>query len=382
MTAAADLFASTFDSGRSISRFSAPGRVNLIGEHTDYNNGLVLPFAIDARTDVAVARNDDGVVRVVSAQRPESVRALEVRDIEPGGEMDWSSYPFGVFWALTEAGYQLGGVDIAISSNVPVGAGLSSSAALECAVTLGLASVFGHDVPLEDIARLAQRAENDYVGIPCGLMDQMASSVCRAGHVLFFDVGAGTMENIPFDPAAAGLTVLIIDTKAHHSLADGEYAKRRASCERAASILGVSSLSDIPFESLDETLARLNDDELVRRVRHIITENERVRRVVAQLRTADPAEIGPDLTASHVSLRDDYEVSAAELDVAVDAALEAGALGARMTGGGFGGSVVALVAADAADAIGEAVTAAFERKNLKAPSLYTVNPAEGARVDG
>jgi len=378
---AADLFASVYGTGREVAEFSAPGRVNLIGEHTDYNNGLVLPFAIDARTHVAIARNDDGVVRLVSAQRPESVRTLPVADVGPGGDMDWASYPFGIFWALSQAGYELGGADIAVDSDVPVGAGLSSSAALECAVGLALATAFGHGIPLEAIARLSQRAENDYVGMPCGLMDQMASAVCRAGHVLYFDVGAETMENIPFDPSAVGLTVLTIDTKAHHSLADGEYAKRRASCERAAGLLGLNSLSDIAFDSLAENLARLDDEQLVRRVRHVVTENERVRRVVARLRTGDTASIGPDLTASHASLRDDYEVSAPELDVAVDAALGAGALGARMTGGGFGGSVVALVPSAAVEELGRAVSAAFAAKGLTAPVLRTVVPAEGARAD-
>lgn len=381
MTVATDLFRSTYGAGAEISEFSAPGRVNLIGEHTDYNNGLVLPFAIDARTHVAIARNDDNVVRLVSEQRPESVRTLAVDRIRPGGEMEWSSYPFGVHWALTEAGHQLSGADIAINSTVPVGAGLSSSAALECAVALALTRVYRDDVPLTEIARLAQRAENDYVGIPCGLMDQMASAICRAGHVLYFDVGADTTENIPFDPAAADLTVLIIDTQAHHSLADGEYAKRRDSCERAAAALGVDWLSDIAFADLDGALGRLNDDVLVRRVRHVVTENERVRRVVTRLQASDIAGIGPDLTASHSSMRDDFEISAVELDVAVDAALEAGALGARMTGGGFGGSAIALVQQDAVESIGVAVDRAFASRSLTLPVFRTVSPAEGARAE-
>jgi len=382
MSEATALFASAFGPGREVSEFSAPGRVNLIGEHTDYNNGLVLPFAIDARTQVAVARNNENIVRVVSAQRPDSLRAVPVAQIRPGGEMDWSSYPLGVFWALTEAGHDLGGADIAISSNVPVGAGLSSSAALECGVALALSTTFGHDLGMKEIARLSQRAENDYVGIPSGLMDQMASAVCEAGNVLFFDVGAETLENIPFAPADAGLAVLIIDTKAHHSLADGEYAKRRAACERAAALLGVNSLRDISFDQLQDALLRLDEDELIRRVRHVVTENERVRRVVTRLRANETSAIGPDLTASHISLRDDYQVSAVELDVAVDAALEAGALGARMTGGGFGGSVIALVPADSVESLGQSVGNAFAAKALTAPVLRTVTPAGGARADG
>lgn len=381
MSSVADLFRATYGSSPS-AEFSAPGRVNLIGEHTDYNNGLVLPFAIDARTYVAAARNDVGLVRVVSAQRAEEVRSLAVGRILPGGEdLGWADYVFGVYWALVEAGHELGGIDLAIDSNVPVGAGLSSSAALECAVGLAMSTLFEHDLPLSGIARLAQRAENDFVGMPCGLMDQMASATCQEGSVLFFDIGHDTTEHIPFDPSVDGLAVLVIDTKAHHALADGEYAERRRSCEQAAADLGLKSLRDIEFADLDDVLARLDDDVLRRRVRHVVTENRRVENVVAQLRGPGAATIGPDMTASHVSLRDDFEVSCLELDVAVEAALGAGALGARMTGGGFGGSVIALVPLDAIETVGTAVTAAFAARSLTPPVLRTVTPAQGARVD-
>jgi galactokinase len=281
---AADLFAATF--GRPAhGSWSAPGRVNLIGEHTDYNNGLVLPFAIDARASVAAARNDDGVVRVTSAQRPGAPVELPLADIRPGGSgHDWSSYLFGVHWVLTQSGLELGGADLALDSQVPVGAGLSSSAAVECATGLALTALFDHRLDPAELARVAQRAENDYVGMPCGLMDQMASATCRAGNVLFFDVGAETTENIPFDTAASGLSVLVIDTRAHHSLADGEYAKRRASCEQAVAQLGLDSLRDIGFGDLSAALDRLDDDVLRRRVRHIVTENERVTAVVQRHR--------------------------------------------------------------------------------------------------
>ena len=378
---AADLFAAAF--GREArGSWSAPGRVNLIGEHTDYNKGLVLPFAIDARASVAGARNDDGVMRVTSAQRPGAPVELALSDIRPGdSDHDWSSYLFGVYWVLAESGLELGGVDLALDSQVPVGAGLSSSAAVECATGLAVAALFGQRLTPADLARAAQRAENDYVGIPCGLMDQMASATCRAGNVLFFDVGADTTENIPFDTAASGLSVRVIDTRAHHSLADGEYAKRRASCEQAVAELGLDSLRDIAFADLDTALGRLDDDVLRRRVRHIVTENERVRLVVGRLRHGAVADIGRDLTASHVSLRDDYEVSSVELDLAVDAALAAGALGARMTGGGFGGSVVALVPDDAVAAVEAGVASAFADRSLTAPVIRSVTPADGARAD-
>ena len=252
---------------------------------------------------------------------------------------------------------------------------------MECATGLAVLTQFGIGVPARDLARFAQRAENAYVGMPCGLMDQMASATCRAGNVLFFDVGADTTENIPFDTAASGLSVRVIDTRAHHSLADGEYAERRASCEQAVGELGLDSLRDIAFADLDVTLDRLHDDVLRRRVRHIVTENERVRLVVDRLRHGGVADIGPDLTASHVSLRDDYEVSCVELDVAVDAALAAGALGARMTGGGFGGSVVALVPDDLVGAVDAGVTGAFADRSLTPPVIRGVTPADGARAD-
>ncbi len=385
MTDLDQLFRSTF--GREpAGRYSAPGRVNLIGEHTDYNNGLVLPFAIDARARVAVARNDDDLVRVVSAQRPGPAVELPLRRIRPtAGEHDWSSYVFGVFWSLSEGlgdghGRALGGVDLALDSTVPVGAGLSSSAAVECATALAFSSLFGHQVALPELARLAQRAENDYVGMPCGLMDQMASAICRRGNVLFFDVGADTTENIPFDPAGSSLVTLVVDTRAHHSLADGEYAKRRASCEQAAELLGLKSLRDINFTDLGRALERL-DEVLQRRVRHVVTENERVRQVVGQLRAGGVAAIGPALTASHVSLRDDFEVSCVELDVAVDAALAAGALGARMTGGGFGGSIVALLPQDGVQRVTDAVNSAFADNGFDGPVVRTVTPADGARAD-
>ena len=381
MSGAGELFRHAF--GRDPEgQYSAPGRVNLIGEHTDYNNGLVLPFAIDARASVAVGRNDDGVMRVTSAQRPGPVVVLAVSDIAPRpDEHEWSGYLFGVYWVLAQSGAALTGIDIALDSQVPVGAGLSSSAAVECATGLAIATTFGFPLSSADLAKTAQKAENDYVGIPCGLMDQMASATCLAGNVLFFDVGAQTTENIPFDTAAGGLTVLVIDTRAHHSLADGEYAKRRASCEQAAARLGVQSLRDIEFDELDGALRRLDDDVLRRRVRHIVTENERVRTVVERLRAGAVSDIGPDLTASHVSLRDDYEVSSPELDLAVEAALEAGALGARMTGGGFGGSVVALVSDQLAEPVGDTVSEAFAARSLTAPVVRSVTPADGARTD-
>lgn len=425
---AADLFVTTY--GRAPDGlWSAPGRVNLIGEHTDYNNGLVLPFAIDARAQVAAARIDEPVLRIVSAQRRGAVIEAPISVLSPGSAAakGWPAYLFGPIWALAEAGIELPGGEVALDSQVPAGAGLSSSAAVECATALAMSALAEVTLGRADLARLCQHAENAFVGVPSGLMDQMASATCRAGNLLFFDVGAQTTEHIPFDPAAHGLRLLVIDTQAHHSLADGEYAKRRACCEQAAAILGLDSLRDI--ENADEALAilataasvpRADRDVLVRRVRHILTENARVQQVVDRLRNGGSGEgsadsggsgvgsnarnagnvgnnarnvgnaggagsgvgsIGSILTASHLSMRDDYQISCAELDVAVDAALAGGALGARMTGGGFGGSAIALVPADSAQSITRDVQDAFAAAGFTAPVVRSVSPADGARQD-
>lgn len=379
---APDLFRRTFGRPAEVT-CSAPGRVNLIGEHTDYSGGLVLPFAIDARAVVAGALNRDRVVRVVSAQRPGEVHEVAVAGLAPSTDAggSWSAYPLGVVWSLVESDLHSGGVDLALDSAVPVGAGLSSSAAVECATAMTVSVLDGVPLTPIQIARLALRAENDFVGVPCGPMDQTASAASEEGAVLRFDTRSGAIEHIPFDPAADGLAVLVIDTQAHHALADGEYAKRRADCEEVARRLGVRWLREVGVDDLPRALRTLDDDTLARRLRHVVGENDRVDRTVALLRAGDVAAIGPLLTASHDSLRDDYEVSSAELDVAVRAALGAGAHGARMTGGGFGGSIIALVDAPAVDAVASAVAAAFAARGWTAPAPRVVQPAAGARRD-
>jgi len=379
---AADLFAQSY-SREPEGVFSAPGRVNLIGEHTDYSGGLVLPFAIDARAWMAAARNDDSVVRAVSAQRPGPVVSVALDHLSPDSpaSQSWAGYVFGAVWALREAGHEVSGFDLALDSQVPTGAGLSSSAAVECATTLAVSSLSGLALPPLEIARLSQQAENDFVGVPCGPMDQTASAASRAGSVLLFDTRAGTVENIPFDPAADDLAVLVIDTRVAHSLADGEYARRRASCERAAAILGVGSLREVSIDDLPATLATLGDDVLVRRVRHVVTENDRVTQTVDLLREGQLSKIGDLLVASHRSLQYNYEVSCAELDQAVDSALAGGAVGARMTGGGFGGSVIALAPTELVETVIAQVKADFADRGFTAPLPRIVAPADGARRD-
>jgi galactokinase len=361
--------------------WSAPGRVNLIGEHTDYNGGFVLPFALPHRTAVGVARSDRPEWTVWSEAETRSV-TFGVDDLAPGAMPGWAGYVAGVVWALREAGVTVPYARLAVASDVPVGAGLSSSAALECSalaalVDLGSASDL---VPVATWPALAQRAENAFVGVPCGIMDQTASTLCRRGHALFLDCRTHAVEQIPFDLASAGLAMLIVDTHAPHRHCDSDYAARRSTCEAAAVALGIPALRDV--DDLPSTLAALPDDLMRRRVRHVVTENERVLATVGLLRSGAVAEIGPLLSASHTSLRDDYEVTVAELDVAVDAALAAGALGARMTGGGFGGCVIALVSLADADPVTDAVSAAFTANRFAAPSFFLATPSEGAASGG
>ncbi len=358
-------------------RWAAPGRVNLIGEHTDYNDGYVLPFALPLRTVVAAAPHHGEGWTVWSEQAGDPVEFGPAAVDEPGGVTGWAAYVAGVVWALRDAGYAVPGARLAIASDVPLGSGLSSSAALEAAVLAALVDLGGLDLPPQKQPRLAQRAENAYVGAPTGIMDQSAVIRCRAGHALFLDCRDESVEHIPFDLDAAGLAVLVVDSRAPHRHADGEYASRRAACERAAATLGVPALRDVPVEGLDGTLAQLTDDETRRRVRHVVTENQRVLDTVALLRAGRVREIGPLLTASHASMRDDFEITVPEVDTAVEAALDAGALGARMTGGGFGGCVLALVDAGRADAVADAVRAAYAGRGFTAPGTVTVLPAAG-----
>jgi galactokinase len=368
--------------------WSAPGRVNLIGEHTDYNDGFVLPFALPFRIAVAAQARTDGLFAVTTVgddARPQRAEPVPVDALKPGGVTGWAAYPAGVSWVLRQEGFT-SGADLVIAGDVPAGAGLSSSHALQCATALALLGLAGTELDRPgapsraEVAAWVQRSENDFVGVPTGLLDQTASLCCVEAHVLFLDVRTGDMEQVPFDTAAADLDVLVIDTRARHSHGDSGYRERRAGCERAAELLGVPALRDIEPAGLDEALSRL-PDELRPLVRHVVTENDRVRSTVELLRAARIAGIGPLLTASHESLRDDYRVSCLELDVAVDAARGAGALGARMTGGGFGGSAIALVPRDERRAIGDKVLAAFAERSLPAPGLFTAVPAPGAGRD-
>ncbi|NUO43627.1 MAG: galactokinase [Streptomyces sp.] len=360
--------------------WSAPGRVNLIGEHTDYNDGFVMPFALPHTALAAVSRRDDGVLRLHSADVEGGVVELRLDDLVPESDRNWTAYPAGVVWALREAGHAVTGADVHLTSTVPSGAGLSSSAALEVVVALALNDLYELGLPGWQLARLCQRAENVYVGAPTGIMDQTASACCEEGHALFLDTRDLSQKQIPFDLASEGMRLLVVDTQVKHSHSEGEYGKRRAGCERGAALLGVDALRDIAYGDLDAALARLGDDEeAVRLVRHVVTEDERVEKAVALLESGDTRAIGPVLVAGHASLRDDFRVSCPELDLVVEAAVNAGALGARMTGGGFGGSAIVLADVADVDTITKAVEEAFATAGFTAPRVFEAVPAPGAR---
>ncbi|WP_119728530.1 galactokinase [Thermomonospora amylolytica] len=368
----------------------APGRVNLIGEHTDYNDGLVLPFALPRGVSVAAARRDDGVLELRSLQAAASGCRVRIDDLAPGTVDGWAVYPAGVAWALREHG--VGGASLLVDSDLPQGAGLSSSAALECATALALCDLYGVEPDRAELARLAQRAENEFAGVPCGIMDQSASLLCTAGHALLLDCRSGLSAQVPL-PLGEDLSLLVVDTRAAHALTGGEYAARRAECEQAARLLGVDSLRDVTdlpsaLESLRAArrprsfLRRSGGPDtavLQRRVQHVVTENHRVEAVVGLLRAGALAEVGAILTACHLSLRDQFEVSWPEADTAVDAALRAGARGGRMVGGGFGGSIIVLTAADRLDAVRDSITAAYAERGWAAPAFLDAVPSAGAR---
>ncbi|MGW2516616.1 galactokinase [Streptomyces sp. NPDC001617] len=360
--------------------WSAPGRVNLIGEHTDYNDGFVMPFALPHTAVAAVARREDGVLRLHSADVEGGVVELRLDALQPESDRSWTAYPAGVVWALREAGHPVTGADVHLASTVPSGAGLSSSAALEVVVALALNDLYELGLQRWQLARLCQRAENVYVGAPTGIMDQTASACCEEGHALFLDTRDLSQKQIPFDLAAEGMRLLVVDTRVKHAHNEGEYGKRRAGCERGAALLGVDALRDVAYEDLDAALSRLGDDEeAVRLVRHVVTEDERVEKVVALLESGETRAIGPVLVAGHASLRDDFRISCPELDLVVDTALASGALGARMTGGGFGGSAIVLAEATDVDTITKAVEEAFTTAGFTAPRVFEAVPAAGAR---
>jgi galactokinase len=358
----------------------APGRVNLIGEHTDYNQGLVLPVALPHATYAAVGVRSDQRVRLASAQQPDDVWEGSLEQVTPGGAATgWAAYAGGVLWALREVGFEVPGVDVYIDGTVPLGAGLSSSAAIECAVAVGVLSATG--IPLDDgvrqrVVEACVRAETEVAGAPTGGMDQTVSVLATAGAAVLVDFRDGTRTQVPLD--LDGRTLLVTDTRVSHELTDGGYGSRRADCEAAVAVLGVASLR----EATAEQVAAIEDERVRRRARHVVTEIERVTAAVDALGRRDWDALGPLFAASHVSMRDDFEISTPELDLAVATAVQAGADAARMTGGGFGGSIVAVVPDERLDAVVAAVDNAFAGAGYPAPAHLVATPSQGASREG
>lgn len=385
-SAAVNLLGSVTDAAP-VGVWSAPGRANLIGEHTDYNGGFVLPFAIQHRTFAAVAPRDDARIRVASTFAPEIVEvALDALDeLFPARReeiVEWARYPLGVAWAVLQASARgvsgAGGLDLALASEVPIGAGLSSSAAVEGAVAGALNDLWSLGLDGVALAQAGRRAENEAVGAPTGIMDQVASMLGEQDAAVFLDCQSLQAELIPLGFEDADLALIVIDTLVKHSHATGGYRERRASCERAARDLGVASLREVSRAQLE---AASLDDVTSRRAKHILSENERVLAAVEVLKSGDPLSLGPLLDASHTSMRDDFEISTPELDLAVETAREHGAVGARMTGGGFGGAAIALTPNALVGRVMAAVADAFASAGFTAPRIFTVTASHGASRD-
>lgn len=369
-------FAALFGSSPQIIA-EAPGRVNLIGEHVDYCDGFVMPFAINDRTYAAISKRSDRQIKIASKQRIGEIFETSLDQLNPDVAGSWERYILGVIWAYGDR--ITTGLEILVDGGVALGAGLSSSAALECSIAIALNELFAADLSLAELARLAQRAENDYVGMPCGIMDQSVSLMATAGNALLLDCRDLSTEQIPLDLASAGLELLIIDTRAHHALVDGGYAERRASCESAARKLGFKALRDCSVSDLEMAREKLTELEYMR-AKHVVNDIARVHLAVQRLKSNDFISVGKILTESHASLRDLFEISCPELDLAVATALANSSLGGRMIGGGFGGSAIALFKEVDIEPAKTAIASAFEEAGFVPPRFFTSLPSKGAAV--
>jgi len=360
--------------------FTAPGRVNLIGEHVDYNGGSCLPIALRHAAYAAIAPRSDDALTVTSLQQEQPWNG-SLDTLGPGDVTGWPTYVAGVIWSLQQDGMTFPGMDIVIDSRVPIGAGLSSSAALECSVALAAVSLLpptgdSGGAARHRLVKACMRAETEVAGAPTGGMDQTVSMLAHEGNALLIDCQDWSTRDVRWNPAAAGLALLVIDTRSSHSLTDGGYESRRNDCEEAARLLGVGALREVV--DTEAALARLTEPRIHRRARHVLTEITRVDEAVSCLDSADFVALGALLDLSHDSLRDDFEVSCTELDLVVDTVRTMGALGARMTGGGFGGSALALIPSSAERAIQEAVHQGFVSRGWRPPGFLTATPADRA----
>lgn len=368
-------FEARFDRGAQTAWW-APGRVNLIGDHTDYAGGLVLPFATPWGTTTWAAPRSDGLLAMVSEQRDQALTRFPLDSLEPNASR-WTAYVEGAAWALLNEGVELTGADVYVDGNVPLGAGLSSSAALTCSTLLALLDLAGQHWSLERVAAAARQVENDYLGAPVGVMDPLVAMHGRRDYALLIDTQALSIEPVPLVLADHDCSLLVTTTHAQHQTSDDHYASRVAEVKAAESSLGVPSLREVTDPQRVEEIA---DPVIRRRARHVLTENARVRKTVALLKSNQLRSVGSMLTASHRSLRDDFDVSSPELDLAVSAALDADALGARLTGAGFGGSTITLVDATEAERIETAIKSAFDARGWAKPDVRSVRPSGGAHA--
>ena len=359
---------------------AAPGRVNLIGEHTDYNDGYVLPMAIERHIVIAGDSNSDRQVTLHSETTGETA-SFGLHPKVERGDPGWSNYVRGVVAGFQKLKKKVPGFDAVIESTLPYGGGLASSAALEVATATLLEAITGQTLDPIEKALLCQRAEHDFAGVPCGIMDQFTSILAQENHALLLDCRSRTTTPVPMtDPA---VTVLIINTNIRHKLVEGEYAERRAQCEAAARALKVASLRDATPAALNKAQKQM-EPMVFRRARHVITENERTVQMAKAIQASDWPAVGEAMYASHASLRNDYEVSCPELDTVVEVAqamgAEAGVIGCRMTGGGFGGCAVSLVKTEAVQQITRRLDADYEKKTGRQTTIFSSRPAAGARI--
>jgi galactokinase len=356
--------------------WSAPGRANLIGEHTDYNNGFVFPFGIDRRTYVALSPRQDMLCRVASGLS-EEIYEYEISQTMPT-QLDWALYPLGVAWTMQEKAKF--GFDAYFVSEVPIGAGLSSSAAIECSIGIALNEIWEAGYSKQDIALLGQKAENEVVGAPTGIMDQTASMLAKSDAAVLIDCKTLETELVPLGLSSQGLVVAVIDTRVSHRHSDGGYRSRREACEKGAKIMGVESLRELTVSDLDAAKQKM-DDVTFRRCRHVITENQRVLEAVNALRAGEMDQLGQLLLQSHASMRDDFEISIDELDTAVEVAMRVGAVGSRMTGGGFGGAAIAIIDQSKLEMLSAECKREFLANGFAEPNVFAVTPSDGARRD-
>lgn len=360
---------------------AAPGRVNVIGEHTDYNDGFVFPMAIERYTIIAAAPKSGSVVEIQDLKGAEPARIDVSKELKPAAKGTWYNYPMGVIAGFVERGVTIPGMDALLESTVPMGGGLSSSAALEVATATLLEVATGHKLDPVEKALLCQKAEHQYAGMPCGIMDQFISVMGKKDHILLLDCRSRETQLVPMtDPSVA---LLVTNTNVKHELTGGEYAQRRAQCEEAAKIIGVPSLRGATAESVEKARSKMSD-VVYHRAKHVISEIERTTHAAEGVRASNWTGVGQLMYASHYSLKDDYEVSCPELDavveIAQDMGIKGGVYGCRMTGGGFGGCTVALVKAEVVDAVSAKIAADYEKRTGIKPTLFVSRPAAGATV--